>query len=161
MEECEVPALSEFETEEYRFRPAAIRRMELLVLSTLEWRMSVVTPFSYLNYFASWFQEHESKHLVRKAINLIFASIEGERDFVKMLNRALFLLKDSIFNAAMSLVDYRPSVIAAAAVLAVLDERLTQKSVESKMSTISSCSSLDTVSFIYKQHRILLHDLGA
>lgn len=49
-------------------------------------------------------------------------------------------------NAVMNLVDYRASVIAAAAVLAASDEGLTQTSVKSKMSTVSSCRSLDTVS---------------
>jgi len=33
------------------FEVHTIQRMELLVLSTLEWRMSTVTPFSYIDYY--------------------------------------------------------------------------------------------------------------
>lgn len=36
---------------EHVFEAHTIQRMELLVLSTLEWRMSAVTPFSYIDYF--------------------------------------------------------------------------------------------------------------
>lgn len=35
----------------YVFEAKTIQRMELLVLSTLNWRMQAVTPFSYLDYF--------------------------------------------------------------------------------------------------------------
>lgn len=52
----------------------------------------------------------------------------------------------SYILAAMSLVEYRPSAIAAAAILAVSDERLTQESLESKMRSILECGVLDTVS---------------
>ncbi|RWW21835.1 hypothetical protein BHE74_00007727 [Ensete ventricosum] len=76
MEERKVPALSEFQTEDYRFDTEAIQRMELLVLGTLEWRMSMVTPFSYLSHFASKFQQHASEGVMWKAIKLVFASIE-------------------------------------------------------------------------------------
>ncbi|XP_065009465.1 cyclin-D5-1-like [Musa acuminata AAA Group] len=121
MEELKVPALSEFRTEDYRFQTEAIQRMELLILSTLEWKMSMITPFSYLSYFASRFQEHGSEDLAWEAITLILASIE-----------------------AINLVEYRPSVVAAAAILAASHERLTQKSVELKLSAISSFRPLDT-----------------
>lgn len=33
------------------FEAKTIQRMELLVLSTLNWRMQAVTPFSYVDYF--------------------------------------------------------------------------------------------------------------
>ncbi|GJN33750.1 hypothetical protein PR202_gb22373 [Eleusine coracana subsp. coracana] len=35
----------------YVFEAKTIQRMELLVLSTLKWRMQAVTPFSYIDYF--------------------------------------------------------------------------------------------------------------
>ena len=35
----------------YVFEAETIQRMELLVLSTLNWRMQAVTPFSYMDYF--------------------------------------------------------------------------------------------------------------
>ncbi|XP_072992625.1 cyclin-D5-3-like [Typha latifolia] len=118
MEECHVPVLSEFWHEEYEFRCKDIRRMELLVLSTLEWRMSMVTPFSYLSYFASKFVYTD---LVSKAAGFIFATIK-----------------------VMNLVEHRPSTVAAAAILAAIDERLTQDTVESKLFVISLSGPLDT-----------------
>ena len=42
---------SQVEQVEHVFEAHTIQRMELLVLSTLDWRMSVVTPFSYVDYF--------------------------------------------------------------------------------------------------------------
>ncbi|CAL9119912.1 unnamed protein product [Musa textilis] len=148
MEELKVPALSEFQTEDYRFQTEAIQRMELLILSTLEWKMSMITPFSYLSYFASRFQEHGSEDLAWEAITLIFASIEGQ-----ILVRSIMFNIQSFnilpllsLNAAINLVEYRPSVVAAAAILAASHERLTQKSAELKLSAISSCRPLDTVS---------------
>lgn len=55
MEELDVPLLLDlqmFETT-YIFEPKTIQRMELLVLSTLKWRLRSVTPFDYLHYFIS------------------------------------------------------------------------------------------------------------
>lgn len=43
--------LPQVEQVEHVFEAHTIQRMELLVLSTLEWRMSIVTPFSYIDYF--------------------------------------------------------------------------------------------------------------
>ncbi|XP_039146249.1 cyclin-D5-1 isoform X2 [Dioscorea cayenensis subsp. rotundata] len=122
MEELRVPALSEFRLEEYQFRSDIIQRMELLILNTLEWRMSSVTPFAYLSYFTAKFQfGSELKDLLPKAIALIFSTIE-----------------------VMNLVDHRASEIAAAAILAASNQRLTKKLMESKMSSISLCASLQS-----------------
>lgn len=77
MEEHTVPALSEFQAEEVRFSSEAIQRMELFVLSTLEWRLSTATPFAYLSYFASKFCQNGQKDLISKAIKFVFAAIGG------------------------------------------------------------------------------------
>jgi cyclin D1/2/4 len=37
--------------ERYLFEAKTIQKMELIVLSTLNWRMQAVTPFSYIDYF--------------------------------------------------------------------------------------------------------------
>jgi hypothetical protein len=37
--------------ERYLFEAKTIQKMELLVLSTLNWRMQAVTPFSYIDHF--------------------------------------------------------------------------------------------------------------
>ncbi|XVF17535.1 hypothetical protein REPUB_Repub10bG0131400 [Reevesia pubescens] len=120
MEECRVPALSEFPVQDYQFENKLIQRMELLVLSTLEWKMGSITPFPYLHYFISKFYgESRPKGLVSKALELILAMIKE-----------------------ISLVDYRPSIIAAAAVLAASDNQLTRKAMELKIDFISFWGSL-------------------
>lgn len=49
LEEVHVPLLQDLQVEgmDYTFNSTAIRRMELTILSTLEWRMNSVTAFSY------------------------------------------------------------------------------------------------------------------
>ncbi|EAY91015.1 hypothetical protein OsI_12620 [Oryza sativa Indica Group] len=63
MEEYRAPALSEFRAgvgdDGYEFSCVCIRRMELLVLSTLDWRMAAVTPFDYLPCLSSRLRRHE------------------------------------------------------------------------------------------------------
>ncbi|KAK1392421.1 Cyclin N-terminal domain-containing protein [Heracleum sosnowskyi] len=51
MEEVDVPLLLDFQVEEpaYVFEAKTIQRMEVLVLSTLEWKMNPVTPLSFLD----------------------------------------------------------------------------------------------------------------
>ncbi|XWS41780.1 hypothetical protein CRYUN_Cryun17cG0112500 [Craigia yunnanensis] len=128
MEECRVPALSEFSIEDYQFENKVIQRMELLLLSTLEWKMCYITPFAYLHYFISKFYgESGPKGLVSKALDLIMAMIKEIR-----------------------LVDHRPSIIAAAAALAASDGRLTRKEMELKMDFISLWGSLENEKEIRK-----------
>lgn len=56
MEECNVPELSKFQLEDcYFFQGKVIQKMELLVLTTLDWNMSIITPFSFLSYFIKKF----------------------------------------------------------------------------------------------------------
>ncbi|XWS45154.1 hypothetical protein CRYUN_Cryun15aG0112100 [Craigia yunnanensis] len=115
MEEGGVPGLSEFPIEDYQFENKMIQRMELLVLSTLEWKMDSITPFAYLHYFISkFYTESWPKGLVSKALELIVATIKE-----------------------ISLLDHRPSFIAAAAVLAASDGRLTRKAMQLKIDFIS------------------------
>nr|ACN36143.1 unknown [Zea mays] len=54
MEETAVPQcldLQEVGDARYVFEAKTVQRMELLVLTTLNWRMHAVTPFSYVDYF--------------------------------------------------------------------------------------------------------------
>ncbi|KAG4212233.1 hypothetical protein ERO13_A02G152100v2 [Gossypium hirsutum] len=122
MEEPKAPFLSEFHTKDYQFENKVIQRMELMVLTTLEWKMSSATPFCYLHYFIRKFHgEFETKGLICKAIEFIIAIIKE-----------------------MSLVDCRPSIIAAAAVLAALNGGLTRKAMEDKIGCISLWGSLQS-----------------
>ncbi|KAF9618744.1 hypothetical protein IFM89_002439 [Coptis chinensis] len=52
VEETQVPLLLDLQVEEtkYVFEAKTIQRMELLVLSTLHWRMNQVTPLSFLDH---------------------------------------------------------------------------------------------------------------
>ncbi|KAE8704861.1 hypothetical protein F3Y22_tig00110435pilonHSYRG00080 [Hibiscus syriacus] len=123
MEECRVPVLSQFPTQDYQFESKTIQRMELLVLTTLEWKMSCATPFAYLSFFIhKFYGESRRKGLVSKALQHI-----------------VVIVKD------INSVGHRSSVIAAAAVLAAsCDERLTRKTMEFKMDFISFWGSLET-----------------
>ncbi|CAL9059615.1 unnamed protein product [Musa banksii] len=103
MEETEVPLsmdLQERETK-YDFEAKTIQRMELLVLSTLKWRMQAVTPFSYVEFFLHRFSggNAPTKVEIFRSVELILSTITGTE----------FLA-------------FRPSEIAAAITLKVLGE---------------------------------------
>eukprot|EP00257_Ricinus_communis_P006626 XP_002522147.2 cyclin-D4-1 [Ricinus communis] len=55
MEEMDVPLLLDLQVLEpgFIFEPKTIQRMELHVMSNLNWRLRSVTPFDYLDYFIS------------------------------------------------------------------------------------------------------------
>lgn len=79
MEECKVPALSEFPVQGYDFESNVIQRMELLVLNTLEWKMGSITPFAYLHYFINKFcGESRTKGLVSSAVKLTLTIAKGK-----------------------------------------------------------------------------------
>ncbi|KAH6796820.1 hypothetical protein C2S52_021374 [Perilla frutescens var. hirtella] len=116
MEECEARPLRDYTIEGYQFLESSIERMELIVLNTLEWRMSCVTPFSFSNYFAAkLYGESSDRELLIRANELILA-IMKEIDVAK----------------------HRPSIIAAAAVLAAYDNGLTKAALETKMDAVPS-----------------------
>ncbi|XP_057794426.1 cyclin-D3-1-like [Salvia miltiorrhiza] len=54
VDETDVPLLLDFQVEEpmYVFEPKNIQKMEILILSSLEWKMNLITPFSFLDYIA-------------------------------------------------------------------------------------------------------------
>lgn len=130
--------------------------MELLVLDTLEWKLNSVTPFAYLSYFASKFNfDHCSKDLFSKAISFIFDILEGDEFLLFFLPNMFRIKKNVIFMhlipiPAVNLMDYRPSAIAAAAILAASGDRLTKKSLESKITSVSLSESLEIVSYLVK-----------
>ena len=63
----------------YVFEARTIQRMELLVLSTLKWRMQAVTPFSFIDYFLHKLNDGNSpsKSLVSRAAQLILSTARG------------------------------------------------------------------------------------
>ncbi|KZV18428.1 hypothetical protein F511_19204 [Dorcoceras hygrometricum] len=103
VEETQVPLLVDFRVEEskYLFEAKTIQRMELLVLSTLKWKMNPVTPISYID------------HIVRR-LGLI-GNLHWE-----FLGRCQSLILSIITDCRF--MRYLPSVIASATMLDVIRE---------------------------------------
>ncbi|RLN15514.1 cyclin-D5-1-like [Panicum miliaceum] len=136
MEEYRAPALSEFRADdEYDFSSVSIRRMELLVLSTLGWRMGGVTPLDYLPCLSSRLRRRGGGGgglVAAKAAALIFTTAE-----------------------AASVLDYRPSTVAVAAVLAASHGASSKEALESKMTSLSPSCLLDKED-VYACHSLML-----
>lgn len=83
------------------FEPRNIKRMELIVMETLKWRMHAVTPFSFMCYFLDKFNEGKapSYMLASRCAELIVGTVKDYR-----------------------FLSFRPSEIAAAVVLSALVE---------------------------------------
>ncbi|XP_073156408.1 cyclin-D3-3-like [Henckelia pumila] len=103
VEETQVPLLIDFQVEEskYLFDAKTIQRMELLVLSTLQWKMNPVTPIPYFDHFMRRFGSLINPHweFLWRCESLI-----------------LSILTD------FSLLRYLPSVVAAATMMYVTKE---------------------------------------
>ncbi|GFZ18760.1 similar to CYCLIN D3;3 [Actinidia rufa] len=103
VEETQVPLLLDLQVEEsnYVFEAKTIQRMELLVLSTLEWKMNPITPLSFVDY-------------VLRRLRL---KTPLQLEFLRRCERLLLsVITDSSF------VCYLPSVLAAAIMLHVIKE---------------------------------------
>lgn len=103
MEEPLVPPVLDLQVEgaKYIFEPRTIRRMELLVLSVLDWRLRSITPFSFIAYFAC--------KLDSTGTNAGF-----------LISRATEIILSNIQEA--SFLEYWPSCIATAAILCAANE---------------------------------------
>ncbi|CAL5392712.1 unnamed protein product [Camellia sinensis] len=102
VEETQVPLLLDLQVEDtkYVFEAKTIQRMELLVLSTLQWRMNPVTPLSFLD------------HIIRR----LGLKTHLHWEFLWRCERLLSVVADSRF------VGYLPSVLAAATMLHVIHQ---------------------------------------
>lgn len=111
VEEIQVPLLLDLQVEDakYVFEAKTIQRMELLVLSTLQWRMHLVTPYSFLDHIVKRLGLKNNLHLefFRRSEYLL-----------------LSLLSDSRF------VGYLPSVLATATMMEVIDQIEPHKTLE-------------------------------
>ncbi|CAH9144624.1 unnamed protein product [Cuscuta epithymum] len=101
VEEIHVPLLLDLQVEdaEYVFDSKTLQKMELLVLTTLNWRMNLVTPLSFLDHIIKRLGLDHNHHLRTRCERLI-----------------LSFLPDSRF------VRYLPSVVAIASMLHVIHE---------------------------------------
>ncbi|GMI91119.1 CYCLIN D3;1 [Hibiscus trionum] len=83
VEETQVPLLLDLQVEEsrYVFEPKTIQRMEILVLSTLQWKMNPVTPLSFLDYFARrlGLKDHLCWELLRRCDRILLSAISDSR----------------------------------------------------------------------------------
>ncbi|KGN51205.1 cyclin-D1-1 [Cucumis sativus] len=103
MEEPIVPSFVDLQIEgaKYIFEPRTIRRMELLVLTTLNWRLRSVTPFSFIGFFAY--------------------KVDPTGTFSSFLNsRSTEIILSNTRDATF--LEYWPSCIAAAALLCAANE---------------------------------------
>ncbi|XP_057969697.1 cyclin-D4-1-like isoform X2 [Malania oleifera] len=110
MEEASVPLLSDLQVIEPRFvfTPKTIQRMELLVMTKLKWRLRVVTPFDFVNYFIDKCPKPRS----------------GSRfgHFSSIFSRTSDLILNSC--RVIEFLDYAPSTMAAAAVLWTMGQNI-------------------------------------
>ncbi|XP_042516539.1 cyclin-D3-1-like [Macadamia integrifolia] len=106
MEERVVPLSLDLQIgdSKFVFEARTIKRMELLVLSTLGWRMQAVTPFSYIDNFLRKINDDQlpPKMSISRAIQLILSTIKG-----------------------IDFLDFRPSEVAAAVAISVFSENRT------------------------------------
>lgn len=80
MEEPLVPSLVDLQVEgtKYIFVPQTVRRMELLVLTTLDWRLRSITPFTFFHFFASKVDPSSNYigFLISRATRIILTTIQ-------------------------------------------------------------------------------------
>ncbi|XP_019453414.1 PREDICTED: cyclin-D3-1-like isoform X3 [Lupinus angustifolius] len=103
VEETQVPLLLDLQVEDTKcmFEAKTIQRMELLVLSTLKWKMHPVTPLSFLD------------HIIRR----LGLKTNLHWEFFKRCEHLLLsVLLDSRFSGCL------PSVLATATMLHVIDQ---------------------------------------
>uniref|UniRef100_A0A1D1XP81 Cyclin-D4-1 n=1 Tax=Anthurium amnicola TaxID=1678845 RepID=A0A1D1XP81_9ARAE len=101
MEETHVPLLVDLQILEPRFvfEPRTVRRMELLLMAALRWRMRSATPFDFVDHFAG----------------CLHVDCPGGQDYAPLFRRASDLILGT--HRVVHFLGYRPSEIAAAAVL--------------------------------------------
>ncbi|XP_074589819.1 cyclin-D1-1-like isoform X2 [Curcuma longa] len=79
MEETLVPTLSDLQVEDAKFifEPRVVLRMELLVLTALNWKLQTVTPFSFVDFFAYkiYSSSKRARVLASKAAQIILAAM--------------------------------------------------------------------------------------
>ncbi|CAN4078236.1 unnamed protein product [Withania somnifera] len=104
------------------FDAQSIRRMELLILESLKWRLRSITPLSFLRLFISIFQLGDSsltRSLKQRASDIIFST-----------------------QHEIKLFEYKPSIIAASTLLCAADE-LIPLQFSSCLAAISECQYLN------------------
>ncbi|KAL2317647.1 hypothetical protein Fmac_031523 [Flemingia macrophylla] len=106
MEETDVPLSLDLQVGQckYIFEAKTVQRMELLVLSTLRWRMQAITPFSFIDYFLHKISDEQASNgaSISQSIRTILSTVRG-----------------------IDFLEFRPSEIAAAVAIYVVGETKT------------------------------------
>ncbi|WOH13909.1 hypothetical protein DCAR_0933422 [Daucus carota subsp. sativus] len=91
IEETLVPPLPDLQViSDHMFKAKTIRQMELLVLSTLQWRMNTVTPFSFLDPIVRRLGLKSDLHcVIFKKCEALFLSAVSDGRFVRYLPSVL------------------------------------------------------------------------
>ncbi|KAF6176544.1 hypothetical protein GIB67_018862 [Kingdonia uniflora] len=119
-------SLTDLQGEEgFIFDSQTIQRMELLILNALKWRMRSITPFSFLHFFVSLFKLTDPP--LRQAL----------KDHATEI-----ILKSQNCSTDVKLLMFKPSIIAASALLSASHE-LFPLQFPSFQTAISSCSYLN------------------
>ncbi|MBA0788232.1 hypothetical protein Gotri_026200 [Gossypium trilobum] len=83
VEETQVPLLLDLQVEEskYYFEAKTVQRMEILVLSTLQWKMNPITPISFLHYIARrlGLKGHVCWEFLRRCDQILLSVISDSR----------------------------------------------------------------------------------
>ncbi|KAJ6919784.1 cyclin-D3-1-like [Populus alba x Populus x berolinensis] len=136
MEETEAPLSLDLQVGEssFVFEARTIQRMELLVLSALDWRMHTITPFTFIDYFLGKINNDQTppRSFILQSIHLILSTIEG-----------------------IYFMEFRPSEIAAAVSIAVVGETKTVD-VEQAISVLAQPVQKERVLKCFQ----LIHDLS-
>lgn len=122
--------LPSFQVEDTRFvfEARTLQRMELLVLSTLDWKMNPITPLSFVDHMvrrmASENRKNKPQHwkFQKMCHSTLLSVIAGREIDLKQGFFYIAYLYFFPFHADSRWLEYLPSVLAAATMLHVLDQ---------------------------------------
>lgn len=82
------------EESKYVFEAKTINRMEILVLSTLDWKMNPVTPISFLDYMTRRFglKDHLCWEFLKRCEFILVNLISGNPSKSGLLALSLFVI---------------------------------------------------------------------
>lgn len=125
---------------DFVFDAQSVQRMEKIILALLQWRMRSITPFSFLQYFLSLLNIQDStlsQSLNTRASDIIFNVQHGNSIYVP-LSYVKCVISLPFSDADLKLLEHKPSIIAASALLSAIQD-LDPLTFPSSKTTISSC----------------------
>lgn len=141
------------------FEARTIQRMELLVLSTLKWRMQAVTPFSFMDYFLYKLNDDQFPHRtsILRSTQLILSTMRGVFGcLLSVCNNScggVWWIGWWELNAGIDFLEFKPSEIAAAVAISVARE---SKTVDIDKAIFALAQHVQKVKMVDHQVMILL-----